>query len=148
MHRITQIKKQTKTTPQNAFCDFCMFIRFQGHCSGTNSQNWREGKKCLFWTKLIFLPITFVLVLLHDSCVLCVSKCSLYVFTIIPPRLLDPGNFITVLLVTQEPEQTTLLFWSDAFVLKRCVLRNVTWPSHSRPAIAADARQFQICFFP
>ena len=39
-----------------------------------------------------------------------VSKCSLYVFTIIPPRLSDPCNFITVLLVTREPEQTTLLF--------------------------------------
>ena len=36
----------------------------------------------------------------------------------------------------------------DAFVLKRCVLRNATWPSHSRPAIAAGARQFQICFLP
>ena len=39
-----------------------------------------------------------------------VSKCSLYVFTITPPRLTDPCNFITVLLVTREPEQTTLLF--------------------------------------
>ena len=27
----------------------------------------------------------------------CVSKCSLYVFTIIPPRLTDQCNFITVL---------------------------------------------------
>ncbi len=35
-----------------------------------------------------------------------------------------------------------------AFVLKRCVLRNATWPSHSRPAIAAGARHFQICFLP
>ena len=40
-----------------------------------------------------------------------VSKCSLYTFfTAIPPRLSDPCNFITVLLVTREPEQTTLLF--------------------------------------
>ena len=38
------------------------------------------------------------------------SKCSLYVFTIIPPRLTDPRNFITVLL----KEQTTLLFRSAA----------------------------------
>ena len=44
-----------------------------------------------------------------------VSKCSLYVFTIIPPQLTDPCNFITVLSVTQEPEQT------NAFVLKCCV---------------------------
>ena len=36
----------------------------------------------------------------------------------------------------------------DALVLKRCVLRNATWPSHSRPAIAAGARHFQICFLP
>ena len=35
----------------------------------------------------------------------------------------------------------------DAFVLKRGVWRNATWPnSHSRPAIAASARHFQICF--
>ena len=33
-------------------------------------------------------------------------------FTIIPPRLTDQCNFITILLVTREPEQTTLLFWS------------------------------------
>ena len=39
---------------------------------------------------------------------LCIS------FTTIPPRLSDPCNFITVLLVTREPEQTTLLFWSAA----------------------------------
>ena len=39
-----------------------------------------------------------------------VSKCSLPVFTIIPPRLSDPCNFVIVQLVTREPEQTTLLF--------------------------------------
>ena len=32
------------------------------------------------------------------------------VFTIIPPRLTDPRNFITVLLVTREPEQTRFCF--------------------------------------
>ena len=36
----------------------------------------------------------------------------------------------------------------DAFVSKRGVWRNATWPSHSRPAIAASARHFQICFLP
>ena len=36
----------------------------------------------------------------------------------------------------------------DAFVLKRGVWRNATWPSHSRPEIAASARHFQICFLP
>ena len=35
----------------------------------------------------------------------------------------------------------------DAFVSKRGVWRNATWPSHSQPAIAATARHFQICFF-
>ena len=43
-----------------------------------------------------------------------VSKCSLYVFTIIPPRLSDPCNFITVL---SNPGTGA----DDAFVLKRCV---------------------------
>ena len=40
----------------------------------------------------------------------CEQVLFVYVYTIIPPRLLDPCNFITVLLVTREPEQTTLLF--------------------------------------
>ena len=52
-----------------------------------------------FWHLYIVCSIVFV-VFVHN----CVSKCSLYVFTIIPPRLTDPCNFIIVL------EQTTLLF--------------------------------------
>ena len=36
----------------------------------------------------------------------------------------------------------------DAFVLKRGMWRNATWPSHSRPAIAASVHHFQICFLP
>ena len=36
-----------------------------------------------------------------------------YVSTLIPPRLMDQRNFITVLIVTREPEQT-LLFRSAA----------------------------------
>ena len=36
----------------------------------------------------------------------------------------------------------------DTFVLKRGVWRNATWPSHSRPVIAASAHHFQICFLP
>ena len=39
-----------------------------------------------------------------------VSKCALYVFNVIPTRLPYPCNFITVLIVNQEQEQTTLLF--------------------------------------
>ena len=75
---------------------------------------------------------------------MCEQVLFVYVFTIIPPRLTDHSNFITVLIVTREPEQTTL------FVLKRGVWRYATWPSHSRPAIAASTRHFhfQICFLP
>ena len=41
---------------------------------------------------------------------ICEQVLFVYVFTIIPPCLTDPCNFITVLLVTRETEQTTLLF--------------------------------------
>ena len=34
----------------------------------------------------------------------------------------------------------------DAFVSKHWPSRNATWPSRTRPSIAAGARQFQICF--
>ena len=51
-------------------------------------------------------------VLRSKSVFIYVSKCSLYVLTAIPPRFSDPCNFITVLLVTRESEQTTLLFCS------------------------------------
>ena len=36
----------------------------------------------------------------------------------------------------------------NAFVLKRDMWRNATWPSRSRPAIATNARHFQIRFRP
>ena len=42
--------------------------------------------------------------------IICEQVLFVYVSTVIPPRLTDPRNFITVLLVTREPEQTTLLF--------------------------------------
>ena len=44
----------------------------------------------------------------------CEQMLFVYVLTAIPPRLSDSCNFITVLLVTREPELTTLLFWSAA----------------------------------
>ena len=44
----------------------------------------------------------------------CEQVLFVYVSTIKPPRLTDQCNFITVLIVTREPEQTTLLFWSAA----------------------------------
>ena len=48
--------------------------------------------------------------LFWEDYLMCEQMLFVYVFTIIPPRLTDPCNFITVLLVTREPEQTTLLF--------------------------------------
>ena len=62
--------------------------------------------------------------------------------TIIPPRLTDPQHFHYC---TDSNPGTGA---DDAFVLKRGVWRNATRPSHSRPAIAASARHFQICFLP
>ena len=49
-----------------------------------------------------------------DSAAKCEQVIFVYVLTAIPPWLTDSCNFITVLLVTQELEQTTLLFWSAA----------------------------------
>ena len=60
-----------------------------------------------------------------------------------PAPLNGSMQFHYCTLVTWEPEQTTLLFWSAA-----CGVTDATWPSHSRPAIAASARLFQICFSP
>ena len=40
----------------------------------------------------------------------CEQVLFVYVSTLIPPCLTDQRNFITVLIVTREPEQTTLLF--------------------------------------
>ena len=65
-----------------------------------------------------------------------------YVFTLIPPCLTDQRNFIYCTL--SNPGTGA----DDTFVLKRGVWRNAAWPSHSRPAIAAGARQFEICFLP
>ena len=75
-----------------------------------------------------------------------------HVFTAIRPGLSDPCNFIIVRLA--KITNVFIIFAvsnpgtgaDDAFVLKHCVY--AIWPSHSRPAIAAGARQFQICFLP
>ena len=45
---------------------------------------------------------------------ICEQVLFVYVSTLIPPCLTDQRNFITVLIVTREPEQKTLLFWSAA----------------------------------
>ena len=63
-------------------------------------------------------------------------------YTIIPPLLTDLQQFHYC---TDSNPGTGA---DDAFVSKRGVWRNATWPLHSRPAIAASARHFQICFLP
>ena len=70
------------------------------------------------------------------------SKCSLYTFYNNPAPLNGSTQFYYC---TDSNPGTGA---DDAFVLKRGVWRNATWPSHSRPAIAASARHFQICFLP
>ena len=72
----------------------------------------------------------------------CVSKCSLYTFYNNPAPLNGSMQFHYC---TDSNLGTRA---DDAFVLKRGVWRNTTWPSHSRPAIAASAHHFQICFLP
>ena len=74
----------------------------------------------------------------------CEQVLFVYVSTLIPPCLTDQRNF-TVYCTISNPGTGAA---DDAFVLKRGVWRNATWPSHSRPAIAASARLFQICFSP
>ena len=60
------------------------------------------------------------------------SKCSLYVFTIIPPRLSDPCNFITVLLLRTEvlPLVLVLVFECVLLLLQSVVLKFYVpfWP--------------------
>ena len=70
------------------------------------------------------------------------SKCSLYTFYNNPA----PVNRSTQFHYCADSNPGTGA--DDAFALKRGVWRNATWPSHSRPAIAANARHFQICFLP
>ena len=45
-----------------------------------------------------------------ETLYLCEQVLFVYVSTLIPPCLTDQRIFITVLIVTREPEQTTLLF--------------------------------------
>ena len=79
---------------------------------------------------------------LNDIRITDVSKCSLYTFYNNPAPLNGSTQFHYC---TDSNPGTGA---DDAFVLKRGVWRNATWPSHSRPAIAASARHFQICFLP
>ena len=78
----------------------------------------------------------------RDSQYFNVSKCSLYTFYNNPAPLNGSMQFHYC---TDSNPGTGA---DDAFVLKCGVWRNATWPSHSRLAIAASARHFQICFSP
>ena len=71
-----------------------------------------------------------------------VSKCSLYTFYNNPAPLNGSTQFHYC---TDSNPGTGA---DDAFILKRGVWRNATWPSNSRPAIAASASHFQIRFLP
>ena len=73
---------------------------------------------------------------------MCEQVLFVYVSTLIPPCLTDQRNFIYCTI--SNPGTGA----DDTFVLKSGVWRNATWPSHSRPAIAASARHFQIRFLP
>ena len=68
---------------------------------------------------LLVLTASFVVIKRHvlsrqNFCHNCEQVLFVYVSTLIPPCLTDQCNFITVLIVTREPEQMTLLFWSAA----------------------------------
>ena len=65
---------------------------------------------------------------------LCVSKCSLYTFYNNPAPLNGSMQFHYCTDINPGTGA------DDAFVLKRGVWRNATWPSHSRPAIATEVR--------
>ena len=78
----------------------------------------------------------------NNSLLKCEQVLFVYVSTLIPPCLTDQRNFIYCTI--SNPGTGA----DDTFVLKRGVWRNAAWPSHSRPAIAASARHFQICFSP
>ena len=70
----------------------------------------------------------------------CVSKCSLYTFYNNPAPLNGSTQFYYC---TDSNPGTGA---DDAFVLKRGVWHNATWPSHSRPAIAASRTIFKSVF--
>ena len=78
---------------------------------------------------------------IHVHVFICEQVLFVYVSTLIPPCLTDQRNFICTI---SNPGTGA----DDTFVLKRGVWCNATWPIHSRPAIAASARHFQICFLP
>ena len=49
-------------------------------------------------------------ILAVENIYICEQVLFVHVSTLIPPCLTDQRNFFVVLLVTREPEQTTLLF--------------------------------------
>ena len=81
---------------------------------------------------------------LYKICLIFVSKCSLHGIRFYNNPALLNGSMQFHYCTVSNPGTGA----DDAFVLKRGVWRNAIWPSHSRPAIAASARHFQICFLP
>ena len=63
---------------------------------------------------VLLLSLLLYMYFLIQYIYICEQVLFVYVSTLIPPCLTDQRNFITVLIVTREPEQTTLLFWSAA----------------------------------
>ena len=98
----------------------------------------------LFCVCLVLNYHTFNLNFIHLH-VTVVSKCSLYTFYNNPAPLNGSTQFHYCTITISNPGTGA----DDAFVLKRGVWRNATWPSHSRPAIAAEVRAiFKSVFLP
>ena len=136
-----------------------MIIRFYNYCEYTD-QNYFCQVPCIQWHSHVctqactnncftIYSLLYLLKLNNNTKVkttayiyMYVSKCSLYTFYNNPAPLNGSTQFHYC---TDSNPGTGA---DDAFVLKRGVWRNATWPSHSRPAIAASAHHFQICFLP
>ena len=103
---------------------FIITITFNNYCVASGCFSWFFSySKTNRRNKHFFLPCVG-----HQSFT-CEQVLFVYVFTVIPPRLTDPCSFITVLLVTREPEQTTLLFWSAACSVTPETGEWADWPS-------------------
>jgi len=70
----------------------------------------RKTKNVFVPVKVNNEPVELVSNFKYLGTLRCEQVLFVYVFTIIPPRLTDPCNFNTVLIVSRKPEQTTLLF--------------------------------------
>ena len=99
----------SQDSPQNCIAKShanCYFIKH-------NSSPWICYRFFLMKWYIVKHTHTKRRIVLHNK-YRCEQVLFVYVSTLIPPCLTDQRNFITVLIVTREPEQTTLLFWSAA----------------------------------